>query len=187
MTVEAVLALAATVNPADITTAAIAEHMQLTQGALFRHFPTKEALWDAVMQWVAEHLLACIDRAPAEHDGPIEALRAMFMSHVDFVVAHPGVPRMLFSELQRASPSPAKKRARALLAAYGARLSSRIERGQASGVITRHVDARAAATLFIGTVQGLVMQALLSGDLRRIRRDAPAVFDIYQRGVMEQR
>ena len=31
------------------------------------------------------------------------------------------------------------------------------------------------------------MQALLSGDLRRIRRDAPAVFDIYQRGVMEQR
>ncbi len=43
VTVQAVLDLAATGNPGDITTAAIAKHMKLTQGALFRHFPTKDA------------------------------------------------------------------------------------------------------------------------------------------------
>ena len=36
--VEAVIALAATTNPADITTAQIAAHMGQTPGALFRHF-----------------------------------------------------------------------------------------------------------------------------------------------------
>jgi len=37
--------------------------------------------------------------------------------------------------------------------------------------------------LFIGTIQGLVMQSLLAGDVTRIRRDAPRVFDIYRRGI----
>ena len=58
VTVESVVALAASQNPGEITTAAIAKHMNLTQGALFRHFPNKEAIWQAVMEWVAEQLLA---------------------------------------------------------------------------------------------------------------------------------
>ncbi len=41
----------------------------------------------------------------------------------------------------------------------------------------------AAAVLFIGTIQGLVMQSLLAGKVSRIRRDAPAVFAIYRRGI----
>ena len=41
-----------------------------------------------------------------------------------------------------------------------------------------------AAVLFLGTIQGLVMQSLLAGDVARIRRDAPAVFAIYRRGIV---
>ncbi len=41
-------------------------------------------------------------------------------------------------------------------------------------------------TMFIGTVQGLVMQSLLAGDVGRIRRDAPRVFGIYRRGIARQ-
>jgi hypothetical protein len=37
--------------------------------------------------------------------------------------------------------------------------------------------------LFIGTIQGLVMQSLLDGDVERIRRDAPRAFAIYCRGI----
>jgi TetR/AcrR family transcriptional regulator len=51
VTVEAVVELAKSQNPGDITTAAIAKHMNLTQGALFRHFPSKEAIWMAVMEY----------------------------------------------------------------------------------------------------------------------------------------
>ncbi|HLT03383.1 MAG TPA: TetR family transcriptional regulator, partial [Pseudomonas sp.] len=43
LTVEAVVQLAGASNPSEITTAAIAQHMGVTQGALFRHFPSKDA------------------------------------------------------------------------------------------------------------------------------------------------
>ena len=61
------------------------------------------------MEWVAERLLARVDQAPRAAS-PLAALEAVFLTHVDFVVRHPGVPRMLFGELQRAEDTPAKRR-----------------------------------------------------------------------------
>lgn len=183
ITVEAVIALAGTQNPSEITTAAIAKQMNLTQGALFRHFPTKEALWLAVMEWVAERLLARIERAAQGIESPLAALQAMFLSHIEFVAEHPGVPRMLFGELQRAESTPAKRMAQTLIRRYGERIGALIEQGKTKGEIAPGLDTPSATTLFIGTIQGLVMQSLLRGDLQRIRDDAPGVFAIYRRGV----
>lgn len=182
-TIETVVELAASQNPGDITTTAIAGHMNLTQGALFRHFPTKEAIWKAVMEWVAERLLARIDGAAADQDSPLAALRAIFMSHTEFVADHPGVPRMLFGELQRAESTPARRIARTLIQHYGERLQRLIEQAKACGELPDSLDNEAAITLFIGTIQGLVMQSLLAGDVQRIRREAAGVFAIYERGI----
>ena len=63
ITVDAVVELAAQQNPNEITTAAIAKHMGVSQGALFKHFSSKEAILQAVMEWVAEVLLSRIDAA----------------------------------------------------------------------------------------------------------------------------
>lgn len=183
VTVEAVVELAGSQNPSEITTAAIAKHMHLTQGALFRHFPSKDAIWQAVMEWVAERLLNRIDRAAQGADSTLEAMEAMFMSHVEFVAEHPGVPRMMFSELQRAECTPAKRMVQMLIQRYGERLHQLIEKGKSSGELSPSLDNEAAATLFIGTIQGLVMQSLLAGEVERMRRDAPRVFAIYRRGI----
>ncbi len=183
VTVAAVLALAAEQNPSEITTAAIAQRMNLTQGALFRHFPSKEAIWQAVMEWVAEQLLARLAEAARGAASPLAALEAMFMAHLEFASTHPGVPRIIFGELQRGGDTPAKRMTRNLIDRYGERLRELISEGQGQGELAREVDPVAAATLFIGTIQGLVMQALLSGDIARMRAEAPGVFAIYRRGI----
>lgn len=182
-TVEAVVELAAEQNPSDITTTAIAHHMKLTQGALFRHFPTKEAIWQSVMEWVAERLLARVDRAAEGMASPSAALQAVFLAHIGFVADHPGVPRMLFGELQRAESTPAKRLAQTLIQRYGQRLHRLLEAGKAAGEISPTLDTEAAATLFVGTIQGLVMQSMLAGDMARVRDDAPRVFEIYLAGL----
>ena len=183
VTVAAVIALAADQNPQEITTTAIADRMSLTQGALFRHFPTKEALWQAVMEWVAEALLARIGEAAQAASSPLAALEAVFMAHIDFVARHPGVPRILLGELQRAEATPAKRAVQTLLKQYGLRLHALIKQGIAQGELDREVDPAAAAALFIGSIQGLVMQALLAGKVQLIRAAAPGAFAIFARGV----
>ncbi len=183
LTVDAVVELAAEQNPRDITTAAIAKRMGLTQGALFRHFPSKDAILQAVMAWVAERLLARVDKAMAAEASPIAALEAIFMTHIDFVAGHPGVPRMIFGELQVAGETAPKRMVTTLIKHYGERLHRLIDGGKAQGELDAALDTEAAATLFIGTIQGLVMQSLLSGDVDNMRRDARRVFAIYRRGV----
>lgn len=183
VTVEAVIALAAEQNPGEITTAAIAKHMGLTQGALFRHFPNKDAILQAVMEWVAERLMARVDKAAQAAATPLAALEAIFMTHIDFIAQHPGVPRMLFGELQRAGDTPAKRMARTMLDRYGNRLSALIEQGKAQGELATEVNTAAAATLFIGAIQGLVMQSLLAGNTERMRTGAAGAFAIYRRGI----
>ena len=113
--VETVLELAAEGNPAEITTAAIAERMRLTQGALFRHFQSKDAVWSAVMEWVAERLLLLVSRAMKGASTPLAALEAAFTANVRFAAEHPGAPRLLFSELQRTGVSVPRDIARALM------------------------------------------------------------------------
>lgn len=186
-TVAAVVELAAEQNPGDITTAAIAQRMGVTQGALFRHFINKDAILEAVMNWVAERLLARVDQAAAAAEqaaGALAALEAMFMTHIDFIVEHPGVPRMLFGELQKPTDSLPKKMAQTLLQQYGVRLRRLLAAGKERQELDATLDIDTASLMFIGSIQGLVMQSLLSGEPSRLRRDAAGVFAIYRRGII---
>lgn len=183
VTVETVINLAAEQNPADITTGAIAKRMGVTQGALFRHFPSKDAILQAVMEWVSDRLLMRIENAISEAGSPLNALEAAFTAHIEFICEHPGVPRMLFGELQRAEQTVAKRMAHTLIQRYGERLERLVEEGKERGELAAALDDKAAVTLFIGTIQGLVMQSLIAGDVERIRASAPGTFALYRRAV----
>lgn len=161
--IQAALVLSSRTSPALITTAALAEALGLSQGAVFRHFPSKEAIWGAAMEAVRERLGAQLQAAAAAHDDAVEALEAVFRAHVAFVQAHPGVPRLIFHELQLPEDSAAKRAARALLQDYRALLLQLLERGLAAGRLAPALDREAAATAFVGLIQGLVMQTMLGG------------------------
>ncbi|MDQ1270128.1 MAG: TetR/AcrR family transcriptional regulator, partial [Thermodesulfobacteriota bacterium] len=151
VTVEAVVELAGEQNPSEITTAAIAKRMGLTQGALFRHFPNKDAILQAVMEWVAERLMSLIEKVINAELSPLTALESIFMAHVDFITEHPGIPRMLFGELQRSEETAPKRITQALIHRYAERLNRLFEQGKTCGELDENFDNEAAATLFIGT------------------------------------
>jgi AcrR family transcriptional regulator len=181
--VAAVLALAGERSPAQITTAEIAAALGLTQGALFKHFPTKESIWVAVVEQVEVRLMQRLEAAMAAEAGqplaPLAALRAMFMAHVHFVAEQPGVPRVIFHELQQPGDSAVKLQVRRLLGRYHGLLLQRLAEARGCGAVAPEVDLDAAATLFIGIVQGLVMQGLMSGQPGQIPARASPVFDLF--------
>ncbi len=183
-TVSAVVELAATDSPDRLTTARIARHMGLSDAILFRHFPNKAAVWTAVMQWVSTTLEGRFGKAEAESDSALDVLERLFHRHIDFVHAHPGVPRLLFAELQRPDDTAAKRIVREFLARHAARVRGWLETGRASGELRPDLDPDAAAALFIGCIQGLVMQALLNGDPDHLPRAAPGIFALFRHSII---
>lgn len=181
--VAAALNLARDISPVSITTGDIAAAVGVSQGAVFKHFPTKEAIWVAAMAWVHESLMAKLDEAAQAQTSAVRALEAVFRAHVNFVVAHPGAPRIIFHELQQSTDSPVKREVRALLQAYQQLLLNQFKAGMKSGELPTGLNREAAATLFVGIVQGLVMQSMLTGKPGAMKTQADAVFAIYLRGI----
>lgn len=183
--VQAALQLAAVQCPAEITTRDLAAEVGITQGAVFKHFDSKEAIWLAALDWVHESLMARLRAGAVAHAarGALAALRAVFVAHVDFVREHPGVPRLIFQELQQGRSSLLKDRVEALMDAYRKLVAGLLEQARSERSIAADVDTHAATVLFIGAIQGLVMQSLMAGSLDRIQRQAMAVYEIYARGL----
>ena len=181
--IAAALRLAQERSPALITTADLATAVGLSQGALFKHFNTKDAVWLAAIGWVSEHLLAQLSSAAQQASGPVDALQQVFNAHVGFCIRHPGVPRVIFQELQRPSDSAIKQQVRDMLQSYRLLLLNLLQAAKASGEVLPDLDASAAATLFVGLVQGLVMQSMLSGEVAQMAVSGPGVFQLYLRAI----
>lgn len=184
--IDVVLRLSAERSPGLITTAEIARALGLSQGALFKHFPSKETIWLAVADRVATTLLATIEQAAEQATAPLAALRAIFLAHVGFVIEHPGTPRFIFHELQRAVDSPVKLRLRGMLANYRQLLLRLLEAAAQRGELDESINQQAAASLFIGSIQGLVMQSMMVGKQFAMREQAVAVLAILERGIARQ-
>lgn len=183
--IETVLTLAAGKSPGQITTQEIADMIGVTQGALFRHFSTKETIWLAAIEWVEENLLTTLEAAAKKTESPLTNLQQVFFSHVDFVIVRPGVPRLIFHELQQPADSAIKALVRRFLQRYRQLVVGLIETAAVCNEIDRMVDANAATTLFIGSIQGLVMQSMISDNVSNMHKTAEQIFPLFLRSLKE--
>ncbi|WP_101048869.1 TetR/AcrR family transcriptional regulator [Macromonas nakdongensis] len=183
--VQAALGLAAQRSPAEITTGDLALAIGITQGGVFRHFDNKEAIWLAVLDWAHQSLMERLEQAAqARQTNALQALRAVFMAHIGFVEQYPGVPRLVFQELQHAKPTPLKGRVQQLMADYRTLVAQLLDQAREERLLANDVDLRSAVVLFMGAVQGLVMQSLVTGNLQGLARQGKAVFNIYEAGLL---
>lgn len=113
------------------------------------------------------------------------ALHALFISRSEFELSHPRATHMLCSELQQVGSTPPKTIAQSVIRDLSERLAREFKTAKESGEVARDTDAQAAGKLFIGAIQGLVMQSLLSGDIERIRALRPEILKILLRSVEE--
>jgi TetR/AcrR family transcriptional regulator len=176
--VRTIVNLACDRGPDGITTQAIAEYMGVTHGALFRHFPNKQAMWVAVFDWVQDELGHVVSAAFAQGGEPLDILKRVFLAHVEFVADHPGVPRIVFHELQRPVDSALHARVRQMVGAYRQRLCALLMLAKKQKQLPADLDEEAAAVLFIGTVQGLVVQSTLLDGAAGMRDAARRIFPL---------
>ena len=80
----------------------VADAIGVTQPAVFRHFPIKEAMWLAVMDWLEQRLVAIYSAADDSGEAGLVVLSRMFLEHVKLIATRPW-PN-LFSERAGARP-----------------------------------------------------------------------------------
>ncbi len=182
-TIEAVVHLCGEQDPSTLTTTRIAQKVGVSQGALFKHFPNKSSLWESVAGWVAGQLTARVFSVADQHEEADKALEAMFLAHIGFIARHPGIPRLMLGELQKPGNQPAKRIIRQTLAFYRQKVIALLHLGIEQKCINPAIDTEAAAVLYIGAIQGLVVQAMVGGDIMSIEESAPRIFKLFSASI----
>jgi AcrR family transcriptional regulator len=113
---------------ADASLEAVAKRAGVGIGTLYRHFPTREALFEAVYRREVQQLCELADRLKAEPK-PVEALRRWLRSNVEFVATKKGMAAALALAVQGSSELHAYTLER-LTAAVGALLERAVAAGE---------------------------------------------------------
>ena len=157
--IDAALEIIARRGIAALSTRALAEHVGLSTGAIFRHFPSLDALLEAVVASVE----AALDGSfPPDALAPRARLLAFVEARSAAVGARPGIMRPILSEqFMLALPADGAARLRSCVQKTRAFLHRCVADGQSAGVFRRDLDARALTLIALGTVQVLVMTAAI--------------------------
>lgn len=170
--VHATLEILASTPLERVSTRGIAARVGLSQPALFRHFASREAILEAVVDWMAAELdrgAAAILAAPMGPLDRAERLAALLGEHA---ARWPGLPRLLLGDVARGEVGERlagiARRQRALVAS--------LVREAAPGV-----DAERAAAVFVAGMQGVLAHWLMEG--ARGLPDAAGFATLWRAGV----
>ncbi len=176
--VATVLDLADGIGPDRVTTGAVASAIGVTQAALFRHFPTKAALWQAVAEHVAEGLAATWDNALSQNHGPLVRLRALIAAQFAQIAATPALPMLLFSRELNVTNAELRTTFRGRLMAFRSLLALEVEAGQKAGLLRDDVSANDVAVLLASLVQGVAIRWALGARDFALRDEGLRLFDV---------
>ncbi len=119
--------------------------------------------------------------AAAPEKPPLAALQALFMRRSERDLERPRMTRMIQGKLQQAESS--KTVAQSVIKHLSERLAREFETTKATEEVAPHADTQDTGSLFIGAIEGLVMQSLLCGDIEHMRALPPEVLEILLRSV----
>jgi TetR/AcrR family transcriptional regulator len=156
-----VLALAEARGVDAITTQAIAERMGLTQGAVFRHFPNKEAIWAAVLDWLQGQLGEVFEPVPGA--SPLAEVVRIYEAYLALFAAYPAVPRLFFSDTFHHPYPRLHERLQVMVQSCEGRLAQWLAEAAALGEVRADLPAAAAAKLLLTGIQGQAFQSCVLG------------------------
>lgn len=162
----------------------IADALGVTQPAVFRHFPSKEAIWLAVMDWLEGQLGTVYDTVGRMAGEPVlVGLGRMFLGHVRLVERHPALAKLVFADHLRLLYPSLQRRFAKLHRGYQARLTGLIDRAKATGEVDGALSTDVVVTMFLCMVQGLGFQFAIARLPMKLLREAERVFELYVRAI----
>ncbi|MEQ8354300.1 MAG: TetR/AcrR family transcriptional regulator [Kiloniellaceae bacterium] len=160
--INAALRLADKLGPERLTTEAIADAVGLTQPGIFRHFPTKQDLWEAVAARVGTMMEARWAKAQGGDASATDRIRALIGAQLRLIQSTPAIPAILFSRELHTKNEGLRSAFFGLMSRFHRLLAELVAQAREAGELRGDLDPDDAAYLIIGLVQGLAVRWSIS-------------------------
>jgi len=179
--VETAIRLAGEVGPDRLTTQHLADAIGISQPAIFRHFATKDAIWQAVGEQIARTMRASTKQLFDENSTPCEQLRKMVLAQLSFIQSNPAVPAILFSRELHAENDNLRIFFSNLMSGRHNTFANLIAAETAAGGFHADLNADDAAYLVLGFLQGQAMRWSLNARSFDLVKEGARLFELLLR------
>ena len=152
-----------------------------SKGAVYHHFPNKEALFLALVDDFSARLADAIATAILGAHGALGKVEAALSAGLETFAGHRELARILLLESVSLGPAYEQKRAE-VHGRFGALIQGYLDQAVAEAAIPA-LDTRVATLAWLGAVNEIVIQWLQSGEPDLLSRTVPALTPILLRSI----
>ena len=164
--IEAAMELIRHEGVSKLTTRSLAKAVGIAQPTLFLHFGNKSHVLVALVDSIQEGLQKEFAGLALNQLTPLERIKTVIRTHLNFIQNQPGIPRLLFSEELQSGDPIFRERMDQLVMFFLKFIAGMIGDAQDAGEIRADIVPQQAACLLIAAVQGLALRWVLTGGER---------------------
>lgn len=180
---RAALRLMASRGLEGVNMAGLARQVGVVPSAIYRHFPNKDAVIDAVLDLVREQLSDNLRVAALEVSDAPGRLQRLLRLHLAMLKENQGLLRVIFSEAVSGGPASRRSKVFRTIQAYLDGIADLVREGQRAGTLRADVEPRAVAMLFLGVVQPVALLRVMSGGMLDGTAQAESAWALVRRGI----
>ena len=181
--IDTTLRLADKLGPDRVTTEAIADAVGLTQPGIFRHFPKKQDLWEAVAARVGTMMEAHWKKAQNSDAPAMDRVRGLIGAQLRLIQSTPAIPAILFSRELHTKNKGLRTAFFGLMSRFHRLIAGLVAQACAAGELRDDLDPDDAAYLIIGLVQGLAVRWSISGRNFDLTEEGNRLLELQLKGL----
>ena len=164
----------------------LAKEVGVSEGAIYRHFKSKDEILLVLIQNIERTLMDAISESARPGEGALDQLRHLLQIHFSSMERRRGVSFVVISEAPHFADPQVKQTARQMVERYVDAIASILKSGVEKGEIDSAVDTRAAALMFFGLVQASVTLWSFSNRAHPLAQHSASLWDMFKGGLTTQ-
>jgi len=157
---------------ARITTARLAQAVGVTEAALYRHFPGKASMFEALLAFAETSVFSRVNRLLADEPDPVRRCEKLLELVLVFSERNPGISRVLLGDPLIGEADELGVRATQFFSRFETQLKQVLREGGGHSPQLRQ-QAPALANLLSAFLQGRMLQFVATGFKRKPTEDWP--------------
>lgn len=170
-------------NPnSKITISRIAKEIHVTDGAIYRHYRSKDDIFEAILGYMEANLITPLNAVQKQSTDTYKRLEVVFNKYMEFLEGHPGLSRLLLGNCATEAPLVAE-RVKILNAKLRSQIAQILKFGQAQGVLKKGITPEQGTELFYG----LIVAASMAQAYSLPQLDAEQRWDIFSKAIFARK
>lgn len=160
---QAVLDIIYTDGLKNLSTHNLAKRIGMSEGSIFRHFPTKQDIILSIINDVQNDFIGQLRNVSSSEEDPETRLKKFICATIEYLTVNKGITMLIFSEASHNNDAALKGQLQKIFNSQKELVSKIIIDGIAAGTWDNQIPVENLAMLYMGIPVSLNIELILSG------------------------